>query len=310
MTDEQGLAPFEEAAAEALAELDTAESSETPESASPAPEEHDQSEDGQATPEASEQPESEATEEPEAEEEELFPLEEDEENGSDSFEIALDTELELPGVEGPITLQQLVDGNLRQADYTQKTQALAEQRREVEAVKESHDKAIAFWEALRKNPQEVVRQLAVEAKLVDADAKFERMENSPITSPEEMEAEISRRVEERLKEHPTVQEAADLRARQWIDGTFAQIEQTHDVKLGPQSRQAVLKEAARLGTDDLEFVFSGLQARRAERKQSADSLRNAAPSRPSGNSSKTADLPPVEDVEDAYMRSIAELGMT
>lgn len=308
MSDEQGLASFEDAAAEAIAELETAESSETPEAASPAPEEDGISEDGQATPEASEQPESEATEEPEGEQEELFPLEEDT-DGEDSFEIGLDTELELPGVEGPITLQELVNGNLRQSDYTKKTQELADQKREVEAVRESHEQAIAFWEALRKNPQEVVRQLAVEAKLIDADAKFQRMENSPITSPEEMEQEINRRVEQRLKEHPTVQEAADLRAKQWIEGTFSQIEQTHGVTLGPQSRQAVLREAARLGTDDLEFVFSGLQARREERKRSADTLRNSAPSRPSGNSSKTADLPPVESVEDAWERSIAELGL-
>jgi len=66
----------------------------------------------------------------------------EEQDGDDTFEdigpIEYDPSLRLTLEDGTeSTFEDLVKGNLRQADYTRKTEALAEDRREVESIKES-----------------------------------------------------------------------------------------------------------------------------------------------------------------------------
>lgn len=56
---------------------------------------------------------------------------------ADLLESNPDLVVALPGDGGEVTLQELVDGNLRNASYTQKTQALAAERKEFEAQAQS-----------------------------------------------------------------------------------------------------------------------------------------------------------------------------
>lgn len=59
--------------------------------------------------------------------------EDDEEAGT---ELSDETEIDLGDDKNPVTLKELKDGYLRQSDYTKKTQALAEERKEIESLQE------------------------------------------------------------------------------------------------------------------------------------------------------------------------------
>jgi len=61
------------------------------------------------------------------------------------------------GQEFEVTLDELRSGYMRQADYTRKTQELAEEKRALEATKQELAEAIEVWETLKNNPDIVER---------------------------------------------------------------------------------------------------------------------------------------------------------
>lgn len=297
------LSDFAEAAAAALAELGEA----TPDAPPPAlPAETDQADSpvGQADDAVVEQPSAESDvqefdfdldDTPTADEaEEVDPFE-----TIDWDEVAF----ELPGVEEPVTLQELQDGYLRQADYTRKTQQLADERK-------AADKAVRLWEALQDRPVEVVRALAVEAGLISADDQpAAEMEFSPIRTADQVEAEVQRRVDEALRQHPAVLEAESQRALSMVESEFARIEQTHGVKLSANARQHLLRVAAQSQVPDLELVFRAEKARQEDVMRARTEARSAAPSKPSGNRQTNDRLAPADSFEEAAQRALVELGI-
>ena len=83
-------------------------------------------------------------EEPESEEDDLEPADgEEAEPEEEAPEVDLDSLVITVGEE-QLTVEDLKSGYLRQADYTKKTQALAEQRREVDQTKEQYASALAY----------------------------------------------------------------------------------------------------------------------------------------------------------------------
>lgn len=298
------LGGFDEAVAAAIAELEGESPSQDEPTAEPLA-------DDQAEVELTEQ--AEGTEESatptpgEGEElEELFDVEEEEsrEQQQSVTEISPDElEVEVPGVEEPVPLRELIDGYLRQSDYTRKTQQLADQRKQ-------YEDAIRLWEALQEDPVGVVRRLGVEAGLMEAGAEpVKQLEFSPFKTADAVEAELARRVEEAVASHPAVVEAQMVQAREWMESSFSDIEAKYDVKLGPKSRKAILLRAQENGTANLELVFQAMWAEKQARAAKADGLRAAAPSRSTGRTTEKQVTDPADSIEEAFSMAEVSLGV-
>lgn len=300
------LGGFDDAVAAAVAELEAeAGESETPtDLPSDGPEAADT--DDQAEDESDEQaeePTESATQPEEAEEEieEIFAdieVSEDPEAEQASPDLESMT-FELPGVEEPVSLQELKDGYLRQDDYTRKTQETARTR-------EEYDQAIRLYEALTgENAMSAVRRLAVDAGLIqEGQEPIAEAELSPLRTAEQVEAEIQRRVEQAVSQDPRVLKAQEVEVRQWMEDSFSALEEKYEVTLGPKSRRAILQRAQKAGTNDLDLVFNSLMAQKQKRAAAADELKAAAPSRSTGRSTKQAPDEPAS-IEEAW--AIAEV---
>lgn len=289
------LDPFEAAVAAAKGESEEGSSDESLEQ-EPTVETEPESDANQADEDGDEQaqsvegpPSDESPEEGESEEEtsedELFgdlevPELEVEETPQDSFI--------LPGIDEPVSLDELKDGFLRQADYTRKTQELAAQRKDAE-------QAMRFWEVFTARPKDVAVQLAVEAGLIEAGDQPVKQVDLPFMSEEQIQAEVDKRVEQELSQHPLLKEVQATAAEQWIDSEFARIEGEYEVKLGPASRQKVLQRAAAQETDNLELVFQGMLYEQQRKTASQKEVIDAAPAKPSRKS--TGSEQPVEDLD-------------
>lgn len=309
------LNDFAAAAALAMAEHSEATESDA-ETSLPEVEAQALVEDGQAAEEEVEQTDSQDTEagaegsheEPEGDEsdedESLFGDIEIEDADNESPAIPDDATFELPGVEGSVTLQELKDGYLRQADYTRKTQEVAE-------TKKANEKAVSFYEALQGNPEAVVRQLAEQVGLIESGAQpVKAVEFSPLRTAEDVEAEIAKRVEDAVKEHPAVQEAEHQKALATINAEFDRIGQENDVVISDADRKVVLQEAQRRGVADLELVFHDLMRRREAKTREREALKSAAPARPTGAPSSEANNAPAASFQEAAQRALMELGHT
>lgn len=193
-----------------------------------------------------------------------------------------DQTFQLPGIDEPISLDQLKDGYLRQADYTRKTQELAAQRKEQE-------RAISFWEAFTQHPKQVVVQLAKEAGLDVGDNPVEKMVDMPFMSEEDLQARIDSEVEKHLADHPDIKAAQAQQASQWVTQEFSRIEQLLSITLGPESRTKVATRAYKAGTDDLEMVTRAMLAEAKERQARTQALKDSAPKRPTGAPSEITD---------------------
>ncbi len=207
----------------------------------------------------------------------------------------------LPGLDTPVSFQELKDGYLRNADYTRKTQQVADQRKQA-------DKALKLWDAITADPVAVARQMAVQAGLLAEDAApIKNVEFSPIKTAEEVEAEVAKRVQEELSKHPAVIEATTLQAQAQIEQEFAQLEQAHGVTLGPKSRRAILQRSLAEGVTNLDLVFKGLLAEKAARQKAAEQVKQAAPTKPSSRTVKREVTEAPGSWEEAARRAAMEL---
>lgn len=189
---------------------------------------------------------------------------------------------QLPGIDEPVPLQEVLDGYLRQSDYTRKTQ-------EVAAMRKDHERAISFWEAFTQHPKQVVLQLAKEAGLEVGDVTVEKMVDMPFTSEEDLQAMIDAEVEKRLAVDPRIQAAQEQETLRWIEGEFSKIESDLEISLGPESRKKVLSRALAAGTDDLGMVTRAMLAELEAKQARTQALRQASPKRPTGAPSEVID---------------------
>jgi hypothetical protein len=195
------------------------------------------------------------------------------EDAEDDDELFADLEIEdeaapevtpdsfvLPGIDEPVSLEELKNGYLRQSDYTRKTQELARDR-------EQSAKAEQLFKALTEHPKELATQLAVAAGLIEPGTEPLKVVDLPFRSDDEYQADVQKAVEEALANHPDIVEAQDLLVQQWIDTEIARIEvEVFEGKpLGPKSRDRILQEAIKANTDDLEMVARSLKAKAEEK---------------------------------------------
>jgi hypothetical protein len=236
---------------------------------------------------------SESASQPEAEdEEELFG--DMEETEVEPVAVA-DLRFDVPGVEEQKSVDELRDGFMRDRDYTQKTQLLAEQRKE-------HEEAISFYAQIQAQPVEVVTKLAVDAGLIPAgQAPVADVSLSALRTADQVEAEIAERVAKEVSTHPTVQAARIVEMKDQMNKQFSGLETKYETKLGPKSRRRILQEAQKSGTGDLDLVFRGLMAQKQTTVDQAKDLRAAAPGRSTGRShDKAVDADDAKSIEEAF----------
>ena len=197
--------------------------------------------------------------------------------------------VEVDGLDTPVSTQELVDGYLRQADYTRKTQALADDRKSFSTDNET---ALMLLQKLRDNPAETVAALAIEAGLLtqeqlpadlavrDAAIKF--------PSQEEIDAQVQDRVNAGLADHPDVISANEMLLRQQIDSEFTVIEGQIGQTLSDSDRNAVLEKAVELGTTRLDAAFATLMHEADMLRKQRSDVEAAAPARPGGGESAEA----------------------
>jgi hypothetical protein len=216
----------------------------------------------------------------------------------------------LPGFDGEVPLSEMRDGYLRQADYTRKTQRLAEDRKAFEAERGA---AAKLMQALEADPAGTAAALAVRMGLVteaDIEGKVRqaRIDWQPPPSRAEVEAQVEQRVAQEVAKHPAVLEAQAAALGRKVDGEFARIEGKFGIKLGPQDRLAILKRASDAGATDLELVTEGMLRRIEQSRQARDTASAAAPSRPSVRAPSTdAPARKAKSVEEAMNMAIEEI---
>lgn len=175
-----------------------------------------------------------------------------------------------------ITLEELRSGYMMQADYTQKTQELADRGREAE-------KAMTLLRLLEERPVETVRQLY---QAVSTGAPVTGIAEAKMTTPTpsdteaaptDIEALVEVRVAEMLKNDPRLVQVENDQALEQINSLFVEIEEMYSVTLTDADKELTLQTAADMGTTDIKFVFGGLM-NKANQKQIA--LRNAKSTAP------------------------------
>jgi len=204
--------------------------------------------------------------------------------GSDDF---WNLELEVQTVSGPetVSIKELQDGYLRQADYTRKTQAVSNQTKHV-------DKAVEFLDTFEKDPATFIRSLAVQAGFMkEGDGPVLDVDIVPIPTQEVLDARVDELVNERINSDPRVKDAELSSAQAQVDAEFTRLEGVFNVPLSEPVRESMIQEAIQRNTSDLESLL----ARRilnAQQKQSKTAEGNLA------STSRPGSLPSGASVED------------
>ncbi len=203
------------------------------------------------------------------------------------FDVLVDTEEQpegdsfsviLNGQATNVTKDELISGYMRQADYTQKTQELANLGREAE-------KAITLMKLLEEQPVETVRKLyqtinsgAPVASMVDANVTIPS--SNPQTAPTDVNALVDARVAELLASDPNLVSIQQNQALAQVNKEFIEIEEMYNVTLSDSDKEQTLLAAQRYDTDDIKFVFGGLMNQAAQKKEALVNAKNAASAAP------------------------------
>lgn len=193
--------------------------------------------------------------------------------GSDDFWT---TSVDVKTVNGleTVTLQELSDGFLRQADYTQKTQHLAE-------LKKDNDEATEFLKAFKEDPAGFARSLAVQAGWLDAgDDPVKEISIAKIPSQEELDTRLQEMVDERVKADPSVQAAEVAKAEVQIDAEYDRLQKTYAIPLSKELRQSLTDEAIKTGSADLEGILTKRLVRSQQQQSRVGDTNLASTSRP------------------------------
>ena len=206
------------------------------------------------------------------------------------FDVLVDTEEQPPitesfsvtvnGQETQVTQAELLSGYMRQADYTQKTQELADLGRDA-------NKALTLMRLLEEQPVETVRKLyqtinsgAPIAGVIDANTTISPSE--PTNAPTDVEALVAAQVAEILANDPNLVQIQSSQALTAINREFAAIEEMYNVTLTDSDKEQTLLAAQKYDTDDLKFVFGGLMNQAVQKKEALVNAKNAAPAAPTG----------------------------
>jgi hypothetical protein len=191
-------------------------------------------------------------------------VEEEEQPEEDSKpSLDLDTVVELPNV-GKKSLRELMEGYLRQDDYTQKTQTLAEQRKDAE-------RAIKLYDLMKEDTVGTIASLAVDAGLVDSDQlgdakpsfavkQFFEDDRQVAPTEESIDEVVARKVAEALGENEQLKQMQQQDATNQIISDLNDIERDYEDTLDDADRRAILQRALQEDNPNLEHVYLRMQA--------------------------------------------------
>jgi hypothetical protein len=222
--------------------------------------------------------------------------------------LDLSTKVEVTG-HGEVSIEELRNGYMMQADYTRSKQALKAEQEEWASKNEA---AAKIMESLQDDPVGMAAYLAVETGLLTADqldGKNIDHLRKLVTVPkaEELQAEIDRKVEERIAEDPRIQEAQASKVRAAIDAEFADIATDVGKPLSEKAKIEVIKYANEHDLIDLRVAFNALSAEAARRKARSEEVRKAATERPKTRGGKVVETKPdISNVEDAFELAMAQ----
>lgn len=166
----------------------------------------------------------------------------DSEDAEITTEESIPDSYDIPGI-GNVTIDEINEwrqGNLRQSDYTRKTQELARQREELRDAKE-------LFDYLSSNPH-----------LIQALREAEQGNIPPVVNNATPERQMIRQLAYNQKAMETDMKLAALKQ-----------------KYGDIDEVALFNKAAELRTEDLEFVYQGLQNEKPT-EYDLDAIRQAA----------------------------------
>ncbi len=203
------------------------------------------------------------------------------------FDVLVDTEEQSEGesfsviVNGQatnVTKDELLSGYMRQADYTQKTQELADLGRQA-------DKAITLMRLLEEQPVETVRKLY---QTINSGAPIAGVVDATVTTPSsnqnnaptDVNALVDARVAELLASDPNLVSIQQSQALVQVNKEFTEIEEMYNVTLSDSDKEQTLLAAQRYDTDDIKFVFGGLMNQAAQKKEALVNAKNAASAAP------------------------------
>ena len=199
----------------------------------------------------------------------------------DSIRIPIDEKL-MTVEEIRSLIQTLQAGNMRQDDYTRKTQELATERKDLE-------KAKILWDSLHgPDAAKIVSALYQRVAAGQPPTLATPELGQPKQEPTDIEALVEAKIQERLASDPRIQALEQQEAFDKIEAVFAQIESDRNVKLSNADKQRVLEEAQASQTSDLLLVFDAMMARQARADAAKKNVIQNATKR-SDNSSENAD---------------------
>ena len=188
-------------------------------------------------------------------------------------------------VNGPetVSIRELSDGYLRQADYTKKTQSVADQSKHL-------DKASDFLKAFETDPEAFVRSLALQAGLIDESAgPIKDVPFAKIPTQEELDVRLEEMVNERVASDPRVKSAEMSEAQNQIDTEFVRLEGAYSMELPKKLRDSIVDEAIKTGSADLEGILTKRMVK-AQNKSKGEGQNLASTARP-GTQPQSATTP-------------------
>lgn len=246
------------------------------------------------------------------EEEDLFDFDFEAPNDEDSVSNQVPEAINIDGF-GELTPEEIRNGLLRQADYTKKTQQLAEERQQLAQERDNFSKQQSsqseLWKSLQESPKETVAWLATQVGLIEANeakTKLNEIEGIRLADEATVQAEVQQQLEQAVMQHPAVQEALRERAVGRINAQFGQIEDRVGQRLSDGAKQKLMDFAYENGIADLVVAYDALSAR-AGQKQTEKKRSNSSQTRKSQNHQESAKAPVVNDFDDAVAAAYAEL---
>lgn len=189
-------------------------------------------------------------------------------------------EVKVNGVVSRVTLQELVNGYQRQADYTQGKQEIAE-------TKEKYANAITLWEALEADYVKTVQALMARSGI--------RGQVKPVAASDvDVESLVEQKLQEKLAQDPRIQAIERDQQFRQIESIFAQIEKDFNIELEDSDKLTVLQKADDMGTTDLKYV-TWMLLQEVERK-TAEQKNIELVSTANGRRSGIVDEPEVQPV--------------
>ncbi len=209
-------------------------------------------------------------------------------------------------------------------DYTQKTQELAEQRKQFDEEKGSLEGARDLRDMLQSDPIGTITEMALRAGIIDEQtarvaSQRRNVRAEDVIPRRDDAADIEQLVEEKaremlesmMKDNPAMQEYELRQAQNQVNAAFEQLEGDYGVSFDTADRNTLLELALKWNEPNLEYVYLKAQ-RELDKKQKARGRVKAAQPKRGVSGTQPGDADVVTEtpktLEDAWKRAEVMLG--